>query len=396
MSKKRLILVSGWRGIPHSYAVTTQFWCREMLRRPDLELYFEDKPFWNERWQTTAGIFDTADEKAVMAIPPMPPLVRPDAELRTGFPTDIVTPPLADKVVAFSTSEYGMLPAGSITDRIPLEEAHKLHNGTIEIVTSSVWSRNGYLNSGADPTRVHLVPLGVDTSIFHPATPEERATARLKFQIGQDDLVFLNIGAMTENKGIRLLLRAFCAVLEKHPNARLVLKGLESLYSSYQMFKNTMMATVAGPDLARMFSRLTYIGGSLGIAEVAQLHHAADCYVAPYAAEGFNLPALEAVASGLPLICTSGGPTDDYTTPDFALRIRSELMKGEVSGGDKQWYPAIWLAPEEEHLQELMFRVIDDAAFRQRAWVAGPSYVAEKFTWKHSTDKLLRVLFPPS
>jgi glycosyltransferase involved in cell wall biosynthesis len=362
-----------------------------MLGRPELQLYFEDVPFWRANWHTEKGLFEPENEGKLAAIPPLPARVRPDAELRTAFPSDLVSPPRADKVCVFSTSEFGTFPAGSITDQIPLDEAHRLHDGIFEIVTSSVWSRNGYLTSGADPTRVRLIPLGVDPSIFYPPRRKQRDAARAKYKIADDDFVFLNIGAMTENKGIARILRAFCAILETHPNARLLLKGLEALYPSYEMFKGTMMASVGVANLGRLFSRLTYIGGSMSFREVAELHHAADCYVSPYGAEGFNLPALEAVASGLPLICTSGGPTDDFTTEDFSLRIRSEVIKGRVSGGDASWF-----APDEAHLRELMERVIIDKQFRNKASVAGPRHVAEGFLWSHSVDKLLDVMFPRS
>jgi glycosyltransferase involved in cell wall biosynthesis len=120
---------------------------------------------------------------------------------------------------------------------------------------------------------------------------------------------------------------------------------------------------------------------------MASLYHSADCYVSPYLAEGFNLPALEAAACGLPIICTAGGPTDDFTTDAFAWRIRSRQTP-LVEAGTQMTA----LLPEAQHLEQLMHEVVVDDAFRKQALMAGPAHVAAHFTWKHVVDKLLTVL----
>ena len=55
----------------------------------------------------------------------------------------------------------------------------------------------------------------------------------------------------------------------------------------------------------------------------------ADVYVSPYKAEGFNLPVLESMALGVPVIVTSGGPTDDFTNSKFAKYVDSERVPGQ-------------------------------------------------------------------
>ena len=50
-----------------------------------------------------------------------------------------------------------------------------------------------------------------------------------------------------------------------------------------------------------------HVSESLSFTGVRRLYHAADVLVSPYKAEGFNLPVLEAAASGLTVIVTLGG-----------------------------------------------------------------------------------------
>lgn len=50
------------------------------------------------------------------------------------------------------------------------------------------------------------------------------------------------------------------------------------------------------------------------------------------------------------------------------------------------------LAPEWEHLTDLMQRAIKQPGIAARARVAGPGFVADNFTWGRSVDRLLEVI----
>jgi glycosyltransferase involved in cell wall biosynthesis len=101
---------------------------------------------------------------------------------------------------------------------------------------------------------------------------------------------------------------------------------------------------------------------------------------------------LEALACGVPVICTGGGPTDEFTESEFAWRIRSRsvgirVYAGQIGEG---------LQPDREHLVELMRRA---ARERDRLRVAGAravEYVAARFTWDRVTDRLVREIFGTS
>ena len=81
------------------------------------------------------------------------------------------------------------------------------------ILTPSKWSRDGFIASGADPKRVLIVPHGADPEIYHPL--EDEARQELRDQMGCRGFIFLSVGAMTKNKGLSLLLKAFAAVIAK-------------------------------------------------------------------------------------------------------------------------------------------------------------------------------------
>jgi hypothetical protein len=66
------ILVEGWRFLPHSFATVNQFQCLELLKRPGLELYHRDVPYWNPNWQPVHGLLRPEQEQALRDIPAPP------------------------------------------------------------------------------------------------------------------------------------------------------------------------------------------------------------------------------------------------------------------------------------------------------------------------------------
>ncbi|MEG4172694.1 MULTISPECIES: glycosyltransferase [unclassified Microcoleus] len=379
------IIVEGWRFLPHSYAIANQFQLLEMLKYPNLELFHKDIPYLDENWQPATGLLDTNAEAAIKNIPHPSASLQADATLRISVPYNFA-PSNTKRTCLFATTEWGILHNENfrITGAASLREGHS--NSDIIIITPSQWSKTGFLRSGANPDRTIVIPCGIDPNIYKPLTKSEREA--LRKQLGWDGFVFLNIGAGSPNKGIDLLLKAFAVVVESYPEARLVLKGEESIYESDSLIAQNI-DELTFDEAEKVLPRMAYIGETLPFAKMAQLYQAADAYVSLYLAEGFNLPALEAIACGLPLICTKGGPTDDFTTPDFAWHVESTFQEG--TSNDR---PIFRLMPDLEHSIALMKNIIEQPELCDRSREAGPKFVAAGFTWKHVADQLLEVLLP--
>ena len=390
MNDVRDILVSGWRSIPHSYAVVGEYLCLELLRRtPRLRLFFQDIPYFNPSWQASAGLHSAESDAALRSIPPPPAGLSADAELRVEYPYDLLRPARAARTTVFGTAEYLSVPPSFFAGGVSASEAQK--RSGFAVLTPSNWSKQGFIRSGMAPENVTVLTLGFDPAVFQPVTQERRARIRAEIGFSPDDFVFYHAGSMSLNKGLRFLLPAFASLAQTHPHARLLLKGLDSLYSSKQVFE-AQLGSLA-PDVARaVTSRLRYVGERLSYADMARLYQASDCYVSSYVGEGFNMPVLEAAACGLPVICTAGGPTDDFVTEDFALQIASTLEPVAVSSVPQ----AMGLIPDQEHLAHLMLCAIDDAEFRELARTAGPKFMGERYTWAKVVDRLLPIILPGS
>ncbi len=389
------IIVEGWRFIYHSYCVANQFQLLEMLvgvsrgvsHRPrgQIELFHRDIPYVDAAWETKVSLFDRANDRLLRSIP-SPAVNQPaDVTLRMYCPWDFSASSSAATWV-FAATEWGII-TSKVLQAIGVRSiAQTPVNSEVKIITPSAWSKAGLIRSGVEGDRIAVVPLGVDPQIYYPVSGDRRQLLRESFG-WSNYFIFLNIGGQTDRKGIRPLLKAFAAVVDKYPDARLVLKGSELLYPSRDEIAEACRVVLNDAERARVLPRLIYTGNQLSFAQIAEFYQAADVYVSPYLAEGFNLPVLEAVACGLPVICTEGGPTDDFTRSDFALRIESKFMAVAIEGET-----LFMLAPEWEHLTDLMQRAIEQPEIKARARVAGPGFVADNFTWGRSVDRLLEVM----
>jgi tetratricopeptide (TPR) repeat protein len=150
----------------------------------------------------------------------------------------------------------------------------------------------------------------------------------------------------------------------------------------------------ATQDLLRRFAAqegvapVVVLSEDVGPEELASLYRAADCLVQPYRAEGFCLPALEALACGVPVIATAGGPTDAFVDDTCGWRIAAT----ECTAPD-DWLPAellvdpalgaaTMLEPDPDDLAAKLQAATDPTARNARARATRAR--AEEWTWERT------------
>lgn len=140
--------------------------------------------------------------------------------------------------------------------------------------------------------RVSRIPLGVDLEHFHPSRREQRRATRRRFALPEDRPVVLYMGRLAPEKSLGVVLDAWPAVA-RATGAQLVIAGAGS----------------AERDLrARApHGSITWLPFLSDRERVARLHAAADVYLSPGAVETFGLSALEAMASGVPVVTPAAG-----------------------------------------------------------------------------------------
>jgi len=173
---------------------------------------------------------------------------------------------------------------------------------------SQVWADHVAEAFTCTPT---VVGNGVDLSRFSATPAPTDAGLRTRLGLGRGP-VLLSIGGVEERKNTLTILDAFRQLRTIHPAAQLVIAGGASVlnHDSYQRrFKHRLFETGFPPGAV-------ILAGVIPNIEMPSLYRLADALVFASLREGFGLVALEAMASGCPVIASHIAPFTEYLNED--------------------------------------------------------------------------------
>ena len=142
---------------------------------------------------------------------------------------------------------------------------------------------------------------GVDTLFFSPSfLPCTTAKSKASFGIDSSDFVVGFVGRFVVEKGVLDLITAFEILISLHPDCKLLMVG-GTLESDYDSSLPSLLAALP-PSL----SRTIVFTGMINSPEVLRsAYYAMDAFCLPSYREGLPTALLEAMACGLPSVCTN-------------------------------------------------------------------------------------------
>ncbi|MEU5833777.1 glycosyltransferase family 4 protein [Streptomyces diacarni] len=211
------------------------------------------------------------------------------------------------------------------------------------VVTVSGSSRQEIAEDlGVRRDRIHVVPIGADTRLFSPDPSVPETPGRIVTTSSAD----------VPLKGLVFLIEALAKARTEQPEAHLVVVG-----------KRPARGPVADAITAHGLDGAVEFVKGISDAELAALVRSAQIACVPSLYEGFSLPAAEAMATGTPLLATTGG-----AIPEVAGRDGDTCLA--VPPGDAG------------ALAAGLVRLLSDSALRARIGAAGRERVLGKFTWE--------------
>ncbi len=274
--------------------------------------------------------------------------------------------------IAFSTTEV---------DGIPVEWV-QCFNEMDEVWVTSEFSKNSFVNSGVQ-VPVFNIGEGVDPNYFHPEIAPFVNPPKEKFR-------FLSNFAWGRRKGVDVLFEAFRKGLNEGDDVCLMLKTLPS-YSGHNI-KDELKLVYDRKGAAPVY----LYDLELQKWELGRLYTTGSVFVWPSRGEGFGLPALEALACGLPVIASNHSAHLEFLTKDGAPRPGVLLLSGKVEPydkGDSIYYPGFnWFNPDVDDLRRLMRQAFNNyEALREKALKSSED-VRKEFDWQVSTKKIVERL----
>jgi glycosyltransferase involved in cell wall biosynthesis len=210
--------------------------------------------------------------------------------------------------------------------------------------------------------RVHVVPDGVDTSVFRPIADAERLAAFRREYTGSDEPYIAYVGKPTERRNLTPLLHALAKLrAERKQPHRMLIVG----------------AGLPGSSRFRDVIRELALDEHVVVRDYAThdvmplVYNAAALFVYPSSYEGFGMPVLEAMACGTPTIALN-----NTAFPEFAGGVAHLLSDASV-----------------DTLLEGMDSVLRDPAWRARMAAEGPKRAAS-YDWRIITRRYLDLMIP--
>ena len=196
-----------------------------------------------------------------------------------------------------------------------------------------------------------VIPHGVDHERFTPANHDAARDAAALAQHGITPPYIAFSGTIEPRKDVPTLVRAFARIAGEHPDLRLVLAGNDGWGAA------AARDAIVASGVSTRILRPGYLANDV----VAALFRRAEAVAYPSLEEGFGLPALEALASGTPLVSTRGSAVEEIAG-DAALLVDPR---------------------DDAALARSLQVVLDDRSTAERLREAGPKRAAE-FTWERS------------
>lgn len=209
---------------------------------------------------------------------------------------------------------------------------------------------------------------GVDTKMW------KKKRRRIVRQNGSSGIKFLHMGEPAPRKGGALAYHAFRDLYGNSNKARFTIKAHG--YSTIRGRQNMQPW--------RELNNVTYIKDELPEEELVQLFHQHDVLVYPSYGEGFGLIPLQAMATGMPVICTEAwAPYKHLIIPE--LRVRSIMAESPW----QNMHPGRVFFPGMNSLKDAMQFCVNNFDIVSARAFGNASLVEKEYNW----DKLTAEAF---
>lgn len=396
------ILVTGWTLCLHSYSLVNIFQILALSKNPLVEIYLQEYPPHKEDWNETnennstllSFILEPLEIEKLKSLPKWDGVQKMDVEYRITYPYDMSSPSsnINDsndcRLFLFYTAHSQNLAFLDYHKGDWTTFVKKCHDGKIIAVTPSNWSAMAMRLNNYDPL---VIPYGIDPVKLYPFAGGNEENDQKKVSLFKDSLsipknafVFLNVGAITQNKNVGSIIKAIYRMSQTRDDVYLILKGIDCEKSLSALIKEMLKKKIMNKGIWRSVKdKVIFIDDFYSHEQMLLLYNTADCYVSPYIASGFNLPVLESLACGTPVIVPKGGSTDDFTTNEFAK------YPATIKARTENWQQ--YLVVDDSSLQEKMLEMMNNKSFRMKAKEKARAHVLKSYTWDIIAEKMYNI-----
>lgn len=301
--------------------------------------------------------------------------------------------------VRFFGPDFG-IPSGRYRIVWTMMETYKIHPDMVDLVnknfdelwTPTEWNRQVFVESGVT-VKTRSMPLGIDPAIYTPGPkrtlPKCRliSTAMAGLEAIPQGYMVLSVGLPSFRKGFDVIADAIEIAFGNRKDVSFVM----NVTWSPQAWKDKVYQ-----QFAKYNFPIWSLEGTFDEHEMASIYSACDVYVSASRGEGWNLPACEAAACGLPVVCPDNTCHREVFGNDAYLFEHEGIFLVTACSVMSPWYngmPFSVLGKKSTESLASILKHVYEAGEGVRERAARLSYrIKSLWTWDRSASMVMEEL----
>jgi glycosyltransferase involved in cell wall biosynthesis len=231
-----------------------------------------------------------------------------------------------------------------------------------EVWTTSDFMRSVFINSGVVKP-VYNFQLGVDPAIYSP----------LK-RVRKSPFTFLSIGSPSTRKNSQVAVDAFIKLFSGDDGYRMIYKSKGP--PDARSYNGGMKGRLNHPQI-------DIIDWEVSAEELGRIYDKADCLLYPTSGEGWGLLPFQAIAKGIPTICTNFSACSEFA--HFSVPLDYSISDYKMSGTYEN--TGYWAKPDFDDLCDKMLYTVNNYEEISNRTYMSALYIKENMTWEKVSER---------
>lgn len=258
------------------------------------------------------------------------------------------------------------------TTRLPNNWINSM-NKMDEIWTASSFIKEVFFNSGIK-SPIYSFKLGINEKIYKQINP-----------FIKDKFVFIHDGSPSSRKNTQMVVDAFLKLFENNYNYHLIIKSIGPTNARIKNGQNIIGSVYK-------HNQITVVDENLSEYDVFNLYSKANCMLYPTSGEGWGMMPFQAIAMGIPTICTNFSACTEFAELSYPLdyQLSEQNMMGIYNQAGK------WAMPDFDDLCDKMLYIVNNYEEAKTKTKIGSDYIQKNMKWsdvgKDYNDRLCQIL----
>jgi autotransporter strand-loop-strand O-heptosyltransferase len=252
-------------------------------------------------------------------------------------------------------------------------EALRLYD---QLWVPSNWQRECMIMQGVNPQFIKVVPEGIDPDIF---TPNHSQGYELETAVGTFN--FLIVGKWEHRKATKEMIQCWLEVFKDVPNAVLQISADNPFpVDEYRTTEERLKGYGLESDkieIVHFEEKEDYIR------RLQEAHVFLSCS----RAEGWGLPLIEAMATGIPSVALDWSGSTEYAKDAMLVRVKELKTPEHVYGMPD--CPGVWAEPDFDHFKEVIWDAYLNWEKHRIKAIETSDYIRSEFSWDKAAEKAM-------